>query len=67
MPFIERWMGLYLGEDGTATEVEAPAVMLGQTLAEAQDAAFEAFCALLRCKVWAATQPAPPKAKKATA
>lgn len=64
MPHIDRWGGLYLGEDGVATLVEVPAVMLGEDRRDAQRKAFEAFVALLCVREWADTQPQKPKGSK---
>jgi hypothetical protein len=64
MPHIDRWGGLYLGEDGIATLVEVPAVMLGDTLKIAQHKAFQVFLALLQVREWADTQPQKPKGAK---
>jgi hypothetical protein len=64
MPHIDRWGGLYLGEDGVATLVEVPAVMLGESRADAQKKAFAAFLHLLELSEWADTQPQKPKVPK---
>jgi hypothetical protein len=64
MPHIDRWGGLYLGEDGVATLVEVPAVMLGESRSEAQKKAFAAFLHLLEVREWADTQPQKPKGAK---
>lgn len=55
MPHVDRWAGLYLAEDGSWDLVDCAEATETRTREENQEAAFDAFKALLTVKQWSKT------------